>query len=387
MKKIMLILAGLLVLAGLWWGIRSLSRLRGAGKDKPVQTARAELRDIKETIEVLGELTPAMLTDIKSEVSGRMAKLLVKDGDAVEQNQLLVELDQSELISQKEESLRSVEAAQLQVERAQRNYDRFRQLHTQDYVTEKDYQDAQTDLELAKNNLEIQQARLQTLEEKLAKTVIRATHAGIVINCNLTEGEVIVGASAVNNGTTIMQVADLDKLVVKVEINEVDVAKMTNGMPVSITFDSLPGIVATGQVSKISPTAKKGEKENRFVRTFPAEVLCAAVDPRIKPGISADVIVPIAAVTQVVAVTVASVFSEGTNKVAFVKKDGGFERVTVEPGINDAQYVEIVKGLAAGDEVALTRPADFLQEREADLNQRKDERRNARNRGLTGRPR
>jgi len=359
MKYVLYVAAILIVLGLLGWGIKALSGLGANQKEQPIQTTKAERRDIAETITASGEIVPAQRAEVKSEVSGRIAKLLVKDGEAVAQNQLLLELDRSELLSQKEELSRAIESAELRAEKAQRDFKRIQGLFQQEFASEKDFQDADTELKLSRNDLEIQRQRLQPLDEKLANTTIRAPQAGVVLNCDLHEGEVIVGAGSMAQSTVIMEVADLSRLLVKTDINEVDVVRLTNGLGVSVTFDSVPGVTVPGVVSSISPAAEVKDKTRGGPRTFPVEVTCDAVDSRIKPGISANVSVPLSRATGVVAVVVSAVFSESTNKVAFLKTGKAFEKTPVTIGINDAQYVEVRTGLKEGDEVALVRPPGF----------------------------
>ena len=368
MKKIFFIVLILAVAGLLAWGLRALSRHQDRTDQPDTKTTRAELRDIEETMNATGEVTPARRTPVKSEVSGRIAKLHAALGDTVRQGHLLVELDRSELISQKEELLRAGEAAELRLEKSGRDFERMKGLHEQGFATDKDFQDAETEKRLAENNLEIERARLQTLEEKLTKTSIRAPQDGVVIVCDVEDGEVIVGANSAAQGTVIMEVADLTRLLIKADINEVDVVRLSNAAPVELTFDSVPGVTAPGSIRAISPAAKVNTSDG--VRTFPVEIVCDSVDLRIRPGITANVTVPLSAVSQAVAVVVSAVFADGTNRVAFLKKDGDFEQVPVTVGINDAQFVEVKSGLAVGDEIALTRPPAFAKpESEKDYGQ------------------
>ncbi len=359
MKKIFYLVFAVLLAAVLAWGLRLLSRNSGEPPKSAIQTTRAELRDIRETLSATGEVAPARKTPVKSEVSGRIAKLHAGIGAEVLQGGLLVELDRSELLSQKQELLRAIEAAVLRQQKAQRDYERLQSLHTQGYVTDKEHQDADTELRLADNQLEAEQARLQTLEEKLSRTSILAPQDGVVITCDVEEGEVIVGANSAGQGTVIMEVADLTRLLVKADINEVDVVRLSNSALVELTFDSVPGILATGAIRYISPAARLRAQET--IRTFPVEIACEAVDPRVRPGITANILAPLSAVSQAVAVVVSAVFSDSTNRVVFLKTGETYERRRVEPGINDAQYVEIKTGLSAGDEIATTRPPEFAK--------------------------
>ncbi|MFH0879697.1 MAG: efflux RND transporter periplasmic adaptor subunit [Lentisphaerota bacterium] len=359
MKRLFYFALVLLLIGLTIWGLRYLSRDAGKKSTQDIQTTKAVLRDINETLSATGEVAPARKTPVKSEVSGRIARLHVSIGDTVEQGQLLVELDRSELLSQKEELLRAIESSVLRQKKARRDFERLEGLFKQGFVTDKENQDAETEMRLADNSLEIDRARLQTLEEKLSRTSIQAPQDGVVISCDVEEGEVIVGANSAAQGTIIMVVADLTRLLIKADINEVDVARLSNSAPVQLTFDSAPGVTTEGLIKSISPSARI-DTQNK-VRNFPVEIACEAGDRRIRPGITANVSVPLSAVSQVVAVVVSSVFADGTNRVVFIKNGNKFEKVSVTTGINDANYVEIKSGLDVDDEIALTRPADFVK--------------------------
>jgi RND family efflux transporter MFP subunit len=266
---------------------------------------------------------------------------------------VLVTLDKSELLSREQEALRSVESARLRVDRSRRDLARQKDLYQKGFASEKVLQDAQTDADLAENDLEIQQAKLQTLREELAKTTVRAPHAGTVLKCDLSEGQVITGADSVHEGTVLMQIADLRNLVVMADVNEVDVTRLALEMPVTLTFDSIPGLTIDGTLIKISPSALVKEG----VRVFPIEIACDMGESRLKPGISATVHMTFSEAVNPLAVPLAAVFSsDDGERYVFVQTGDTFARRAVTVGVNDAEYVQIASGLQPGESVALTRP-------------------------------
>lgn len=368
------VIVGILLFAavavGGWKLFSAVHAARSNNGDASIETVAAEVRErIAEVIQANGEVAPATATEIKSEISGRIKSLWVEDGQAVTNGQVLLELDPSELESQEEELLRALESSRLRVTRAQRDFERQHELHEKGFVTNKDFDDARTDKELAENDLEIQEARLQTLREKLAKTSVLAPHDGRVIECDLSKGQVIVGADSIGGNNVLMKIADLSQLIVKTDINEVDVTRMVNGMPADVEFDSIPDLRLVGILEKISPSAIRRDN----LRVFPIEISCEAANPRIKPGISANVHLTLSEVTDVVAVAISAVFSRDDERFVFVREGNTFARRVVEVGINDAEYVEIKSGLEEGTQVALTRPTDFLAERQEEKDKKKEE--------------
>lgn len=337
---------------------------------KPLPTATAELKDIEQTVSATGEIRPTTATEVKSEVSGQIVKLHVEDGDEVKADQLLVELDRKELESQVAENELQIKGTKLNVDKAQQDFDRNIELISRKMIPQKDYDDSKIALEIAQNQYEIQKARLDTLKQQMAKTEIHAPHAGVVLNLAAKQGTVIVGASSVSSGTVLMQVADLSHLEVRTQINEIDVTKLKEQMKVELTFDSIPGLTMPGHVDFVSPSAGgtsggnqgySNQANSSSVRTFPATIVLDGADPRIRPGITATLKIPIAKVQQAVALPIECVFAEQKDvdkRYVYIKKGEKFDRQDVTVGINDAQLVEIKTGLAKGDVVAKERPKD-----------------------------
>jgi len=363
MKRWLIGIAVVLCVAGaVWFSIRQLQR-KAIDSQKETPTATAEVRDIRETIHVVGEVASALSIDIKSEVSGQIKLAFVENGLLVTNRQLLLMLDRSELESQRNELEAEIQSASLRVEKAKSDNDRLRSLFQSGLVTDKDFHDSKIDVALAENELKIQRTRLQTLDQQLAKTSLYAPCDGMVIQCEAKPGQVIVGASSVSQGTVLMKIVQLDRLIVKSNVNEVDALKLAKGMEAGITFDSIPELTVAGIVRSVSPSAQgadgKEAAAKESLRMFPVEIACSVADPRIRLGISANVNVPIAEAKQVVAVSIAAVFADGTNKVAFAQRNGKFEKRAVEAGMSNAQHVEIKNGLQAGDIVALSYPPEF----------------------------
>lgn len=346
---------------GGWKLSRAVGSIRNGSQKTAVEITPVVVREaIHQVVKSVGEVSSSAATEIKSEFTGRIAKLHVEDGNTVERGQLLVELDRSEMESEEQEMLRAMQSTRLRLEKAERDFERSEGLFAKGFVTAKDHEDTRTELALARNQLEIDEARLQTLREKLAKATLHAPHAGMVLDCDLREGQVVSGANSVSEGSLLMHIADVSQLLVKTDINEVDVTQLSRGMPVTLTFDAIPGLEIDGVVERISPSARTIEE----IRVFPLEVSCAAGDPRLKPGISANVSFTVASATSTPAVVISAVFSTGDERHVFLRDNGGWKKQPVRVGINDAQYVQILEGLEVGQEIALTRPPEFASERE-----------------------
>lgn len=348
----------LFVLALIIVGIYGLLQVVPEGKGRKssaVQTNTASLRDLKSVIPATGEVLPLLSSIVKSEISGRITRIAVKEGDSVQRGEVLVELDRISLETRVREAERSFEADRLRLERSKRNYERLNELYAKKFVGEKEFLDAETDFRLSELNLEIAQARLEDAEEDLSKTVITAPHEGILTLLNVTDGQVISGATSVSNGTDLLTIAQLSELYMEANINEVDVERLFVGQSAYLRFDAIPDFEVEGRIDVIAPSARRDGN----IRVFPIEVVFEVADNRVRPGISATVEVPIASVEGVVSILISGVFTEEQSSHVYLKTATGWERRKVEVGINDLQYVEIKNGLDADDAIALSRPPSF----------------------------
>jgi hypothetical protein len=177
---------------------------------------------------------------------------------------------------------------------------------------------------------------------------------------NVTDGQVISGATSVSNGTNLLTIAQLSDLYMEANINEVDVERLFVGQSAYLRFDAIPDFEVEGRIDVIAPSARRDGN----VRVFPIEVVFEVEDNRVRPGISATVEVPIASVEGVVSVLISGVFTREQNSHVYLKTITGWKKQIVEVGINDLQHVEIKNGLNAGDVIALSRPPEFRNDDE-----------------------
>jgi HlyD family secretion protein len=357
LRRLLLLALVLALAAGAVWLVKTQLLGHGSGPEKvAIQTAPVEPRNIEQVVRTVGELVSAQATDIKSEISARVQALHVKAGDKVELNDILVELDAEDVKAEMEEVTFQAEASAIRIEKAKLDYDRKKALRTQNFLMEKDLMDADIELRLAKNALDGQRARQKIVQERLAKSTIRAPHAGTVLNLKVREGVVITGANTSGETSLLMQIADTARLMVQSDVNEVDNIKIAVGVPARVTFESVPGAVVEGTLETLALSAIPKDKD-KTVRVFPLTIVLHPTTAPIKPGITASIAIAAGKVENALAVPVSAVFAEEGRVFVYAEKaGGGFEDRAVQIGISDTRYVEIRSGLKAGEKVALQRP-------------------------------
>jgi RND family efflux transporter MFP subunit len=351
------------LLVGLGWGGRTVWRqvspgLFGTKRQEKVPTAKVRNATISEEIVAVGRLRAVFSTELRSEINGRIVKILAVDGQKVQRDQEILRLDQQDLLTQIQEMERSIDAARLRAQRAKKDYERQVDLQKRGVVTIKDFEDSRITLSLADNDATIFEARAANLRDKLTKTVIRAPHAGTLLLRDLTEGQVVTSAAAQNGGTLLGEVADLSSLMVRTNINEIDVARLKPADVARVRVDSIRSMIIAGSIKRIATSATESNVDR--TRVFPVDVILDEADDRLRPGMSATVTFTLARVDDALALPLSGVFSTAESvRYVFLRKNERFEVHSVETGIADTRRVQVLSGLETGDEVALTRPLDF----------------------------
>lgn len=321
-------------------------------------SATVESRDIHFSINAAGEIGPADQVSVRPEINGRILELPVDIGDPVKQGQLLFQLDDANLQIEKSTAEKDVERAKLQVEQAERNYLRSQSLFDEKLISKEVFEDTKTQYELAKNTLSRSEKALELVQDNLSKTRIVAPFDCTVLTRPVSVGQAVSGSGGFNSGTEVLTIANLNDMIINAHINQADVARLGVNEEVNVEVEAVPGLKMVGKVERIAPQATI--KNN--IKGFAVRILLQHVDPRVRPGMTADIQIPVAAADNVVAVPLAAVFTERdpttqqTERYVYVVDKGRFLRRPVQIGVSDYFYAEVQKGLSPGEVVALEQP-------------------------------
>ncbi|OGS37134.1 MAG: hypothetical protein A2506_07105 [Elusimicrobia bacterium RIFOXYD12_FULL_66_9] len=169
-------------------------------------------------------------------------------------------------------------------------------------------------------------------------------------------GDYVTGLVESNSPTYLMRVADLTRLMVRMKISEMDVLKLHEGMPVTVTVDALAGASLPAKVKVISPQA---EKDQNGIRSFKVEISLEKIDPRLKPGMTARVDGMLESRKGVLKIPLSAVFEEGGKEIAFVTDPAGKPKRTVlKLGLRNETDAEVLTGLKEGEKLLTEKPAD-----------------------------
>jgi RND family efflux transporter MFP subunit len=321
--------------------------------DRPEMMTTAERRDIESNLLLTGEVTPAYKSDIKSEVGGKIRELHVHVGEFVKKGGLLVTIDDTDLLTEKNSAQTDIDGAELSVNKNRANFERAASLFKQKLISQEVYDNLKADLEISENTFLKAKSRLQLVMDKLAKTKITAPADGTVLDIPVTEGLVVVAAASVNSGTVLMTFADLSQLLIESHVNQVDAPRLVRGQAVEVNMSDTTDAPVKARIEFIAPLAIV--KNN--IKGFEVQALIEDTEDRLKPGMSVSMNVPVGAAQHAVSVPVSAVFKDSKQNVVYVRKGGSTEKRKVTVGVNNLSYVEIKSGLNEGEEILLVEPS------------------------------
>lgn len=345
-------IALIVVLAGGAWAFQKWTGGKAAhSSDSPERptTAVVETRDIRFAVSAAGDIGPAEQVSVRPEINGRIETLPVDVGDRVKKGDVLFTLDDKDLQTERSSRLTEIERTKLELDRAQRNYERSKQLFTDKLISQELFEDTRTEFELAKNALERAQKELTLLEDRLTKTKIVAPFDCTVLTRPVSRGQAVSGSGGFNSGTEVLTIADLNEMVVNAHINQADITRLTVGQKVDIHVESVSGLKLDGVVDRIAPQTTI--KNN--IKGYAARIVLKTQDSRVLPGMTANLSIPVASSEDALAVPLAAVFTEQGERFVLVKDGEKFERRPVAIGVYDYDFAEVLSGLNAGEVVAL----------------------------------
>lgn len=332
-------------------------------------TALVSTRDISFAVTAAGEITPAEQVSVRPEISGRIDQLPVDIGDRVKKGEVLFTLDDTDLQTEKAQRQIEIEGARLQAnganlseEKVALNFHRNEGLFERKLVSQEvfdniklEYDVAKNEHEIAKNNLERSRKALQIVEDKLAKTKITAPFDCTILTRPVSVGQAVSGSSGVNSGTEVLTIADLAELIINAHINQADVTRMKVGQRVEIEVEAVAGLKLVGKLDRIAPqaTIKNG------IKGFATRIIVKNDESSgVRPGMTANLNIPLDSAENVIAVPLAAVFTDQGNRFAYVQQGEKFARVPIMIGVSDYDFAEVTSGLSGGETVSLVTPAE-----------------------------
>lgn len=353
------------VALGLFALVELSERRRGAPIEEAlvVHVTRGDLVvDVTDT----GKVEPAERVSIKSKVPGEIRAVHVKAGERVEKGQRLVDIDTTDLSRDVARAEAERLTAEQAVDFAAQSLARKRAASSERAIALAEVDTAEAELNAARARLRLARVSLASARDRLGYASIRAPMAGTVLERNFEPGEVVVpGMEATLEEKPLLVIGNLASLHVRVELNQIDVARVVIGQPAVITLDALPGRSWSGRVTKIAPAAVVSKmRKDRDV--FPIEVAIDTPEASIKAGMTADVRVRVEERNDVLKLPIEAIVSvRGDSHVNRILGEPGREVVephAVDTGLMNDLEVEVRGGVSEGEAVLIQPPPSSKNE-------------------------
>lgn len=329
------------------------SRKKG---DAGPKTVRVERKSIVDKALAVGSIEPLNEIAVKSKISGVVGRLYVDVGDFVKKDDPVLEIKPDPTPLELAEAKRNVEMTTIELNTLQRELKRNEELKEKGLISDYDFEVLRQHFDEAELRHKIAQERLDLIEkgkiriaETSIETIIKSPITGYILEKAVNVGDPVVPLTSYQAGTELLKMANMENLIFKGTVDEIDVGKITEGMKAELQVGALPGKEVRGHVSLISLKAKK--QENTTV--FPVEIIIDEVnDAVLRAGFSANAHIIIARKDSVLSLPERVVTFR--NDSAFVRinmGEGKSKEQYIKTGLSDAIQIEVISGLEEGQEV------------------------------------
>jgi len=366
----------------------------GARRDRGVEVRfeQAGRRDLVAAVTASGKIQPKKKVDISADITGRITRIAVREGDLVTKGQFLLQIDPTIYqanLQQAEATYASSQAAAVQAkanrDQAQRALGRTKELRAQNpnLISQEQLEQAQTAFDIAEANLtaaqhQVDQARaaVRSASDNLRKTTLLAPMNGRVTRLPVEEGEVAVPGTFSKDVGLLLTVSDLSVIQAKVKVDETDVVRIHLGDSVDVSIDAFPDTSFTGRVTKLSNSsiltaASSATGQNDRAVDYEVEVTLNHPPADVRPDLSATariitdtrkqaLSIPIIALTvrenKPVSTENRPLDTAATRKKkeaegVFVVDKGSATFRPIKVGIAGDEYFEVLDGLKQGETI------------------------------------
>jgi HlyD family secretion protein len=390
-KKAGLIVVVIALAAGGGLAYRIQEKKRAGTEVRMEQVAR---RDLVSAVTASGTIEAKTSVDISADITGRIIRIAVREGDLVNRGQFLLQIDPAQYqaaVSRAQGVVASTEATLAQtrasLDQAERAWNRARQL-TQlgpNLIAPEAAEQAQTSYEVAqatyratRAQLEQSRAGLQEARDNLAKTRLVSPIAGRVVRLAVEEGEVAVPGTFSRETGLLMTIADLSVILAKVQVDETDVVRLSPNDSVQVTIDAYPDTTFVGHVTQIShsakltPTQTASGSSDRAV-DFDVEVTLDNPPRDVRPDLSCTARIVTDTRTRVLSIPIIALTVRSHERVpnesdpnrdttrrrrpedeaegVFIVREGEVAFRPVKVGIAGDEYFEVREGLREGETI------------------------------------
>ena len=318
-----------------------------------------EVKDIQKTTVITGKIEPRNEITVKPQISGIITELYKEAGDMVQQGEVIAKVKVIPDMGQLSSAEARVRLADINLKQAQVDFSREESLYKQKLVSADEFDKIKQTLRQAKEEVVAAQDALDVVRNGVSKsnasassTLIRSTITGLILDVPVKVGNTVVLSNTFNDGTTIATVANMNDLIFRGNIDETEVGRLVEGMPMKITIGALQDLSFEANLEYVSPKAVESNGANQFEVKAAVHVIKGG---KIRSGYSANAEIVLAKATKVLSIPESAIEFSGDSTFVYIVKGEGekktYDRRAVTTGLSDGVNIEIKKGITAKDKV------------------------------------
>ena len=323
------------------------------------ETVNAEITDLQKTTVATGKVEPRDEILIKPQISGIIDEVYKEAGQSIRKGEVIAKVKVIPKLGQVNSAESRVRLAEINEKQAQTDFDRVEKLFKDKLISREDFEksevalkQARVEVQTAKDALEIIKEGITKNSASLSSTLIRSTIDGLILDVPVKAGNSVIMSNTFNDGTTIATVANMNDLIFKGKIDETEVGRIHEGMPVKLTIGALQNLTFDAKLEYISPKGVEENGANQF------EIKAAVSVPdsvQIRSGYSANAEIVLQRAQQTLAVPESVIEFSGDSTFVYVMTDSvpeqKFQRKPVTAGMSDGIKIEIKSGVTAKDKI------------------------------------
>ncbi|MBH0090926.1 efflux RND transporter periplasmic adaptor subunit [Pseudoalteromonas sp. NSLLW218] len=352
-------------------------QISGDEKQAEVNIAQVELGDIADSIMASGNLVFNTQVQLRSEVTGRVDKIFVQEGQGVKQGDMLMRLDTTAFESEVTRSKAILRATEIEIKHSrtrltnlERQLKRQKDLYDVGLGNQESYENIESARDLAKIDIESRiesynqaQASLQIAQDRLSKSVFRAPMSGLLASVNIKEGETVIAGTTNIIGSDLMLVADPSAILAELRVDETDIASIKLNQKANIYAAAYPNKPFSGTVINIGTSAKNQAGSQGL--SFKVKVLLDTTERQLYAGMSCRAEIATSIAENGLKLPIEAIQKEDDKTFVWrLNSDNTVSKIAITVGISSDIEQAITEGLNEGDKIVIgpARPVSLLTE-------------------------
>ncbi|TVP89603.1 MAG: efflux RND transporter periplasmic adaptor subunit [Pseudomonadaceae bacterium] len=309
----------------------------------PIAVWTVERQELSRPLSLSATVQPYQHVHLASRTAAQVSEVAVREGDQVEQGELLARLDVSEARAE-------LQRADAEARSAQLDFDRSKALRERGIATLEEFQRVELALDVARSQRALWQARVAYGE-------ISAPISGTITARHIEPGE------AVDQQQTLFELADLQQLVLRPGLSEQDIPLLSTGQTMPITLDALPELALDAELTRIFPAARGGNRLIEIELQLPED----SWQQGVRPGYLARINTRIDRRPDTLVVPAQAIATDADGDYVYLLTDDQLERRSISAGITRGRWREIKDGLSSGERILASNPLDMRSGEEVEV--------------------